>query len=156
MTSENQPHDIDEMDLAEFDDAFSAAEVESREPVPDGKYQVAIEKVELTRARTSGQPMLRWMLRVLNGPFGNRCLFRHNMIVTPENMKWLKTDLHTCGLKIERLSDLPTRLEQLLDVKLEVTKRTKGENENVYLNRRIEINVQDNYERAAHAARGQL
>ena len=157
MTTEKHTRDIDELDLSEFDDAFSAAEVESREPVPDAKYQVAIERMELTRARTSGQPMLRWMLRILNGPFANRCLFRHNMIATPENIKWLKTDLHTCGLEITKLSDLPQRLEQLLGVKLEVTVRTKGENQNVYLNRRIEIaDVQDNYERAAESARSQL
>jgi len=83
--------------------------------------------------------MLKWTLRVLNGPYEGRCLFRHNMIITPENMKWLKTDLHRCGLEIEKLSDLPRNLERLLDVALSVTKRTRDENENVYIDRRIEI-----------------
>ena len=36
-----------------------------------------------------------------------------------------------------RPDDLNERVHELLDVKLEVTKRTKGENENVYFNRRI-------------------
>ena len=54
-----------------------------------------------------------------------------------ENLKWLKTDLHTCGLDLEKLSDLPANLERLLDVRLEITKRTKDESENVYFNRRI-------------------
>ena len=44
------------LDLAQFDDAFETAEVEEREfeAVPDGKYQVNVDRVELTRAQTSG------------------------------------------------------------------------------------------------------
>ena len=38
---------------------------------------------------------------------------------------------------LQKLSDLPANLERLLDVKLEVTKRTKGDSENVYFNHRI-------------------
>jgi hypothetical protein len=42
------------LDLAQFDDAFETAEVEEREfeAVPDGKYQVNVDRVELTRAQT--------------------------------------------------------------------------------------------------------
>jgi hypothetical protein len=39
--------------------------------------------------------------------------------------------------QLQKLSDLPGHLEQLLNIKLEVTKRTRGENENIYFNRRI-------------------
>ena len=60
-------------------------------------------------------------------------------MASKENMKWLKTDLHTCGVDIEKASHLPARLGDLLDVKLEVTKRTKGESENIYFNRRIVV-----------------
>jgi len=129
----------DEFDLAQFDDDFSQAEVEDREfdTVPDGKYQVVVDRVELTRTQSTGNPMLKWTLRILGPTQAGRLLWRNNVIATAENLKWLKTDLFTCGLQIEKLSDLPSNLERLLDVKLEVTKRTKGENENVYLNKRI-------------------
>jgi hypothetical protein len=60
-----------------------------------------------------------------------------DVMATRENIKWLKNDLHVCGLDLQKLSDLPANLERLLDVKLEVTKRTKGESENVYFNHRI-------------------
>jgi len=60
-------------------------------------------------------------------------------MASKENLKWLKTDLHTCGLVIEKLSELPARLGDLLDVTLEITKRTKGESENIYFNRRIVV-----------------
>lgn len=130
-----------DLDLAQFDDDFSEAPIEEREfeDVPDGKYQVKVEKVELTRAQSSGNPMLKWTLKILGPRFAGRLLWRNSVMASKENLKWLKTDLHTCGLDIEKLSELPARLGDLLDVTLEITKRTKGDSENIYFNRRIVI-----------------
>ena len=131
--------DASEVDLTRFDGDFAEAPVEEKEfdSVPDGKYQVNVDKVEITTAKTSGNPMLKWTLKVLAPRFRGRLLWRNNVMATRENIRWLKNDLHICGLDLQKLSDLPANLERLLDVKLEVTKRTKGENENVYFNRRI-------------------
>jgi len=139
MTQDYDTTGMSDLDLAQFDDDFSEAPVEEREfeDIPDGKYQVNVEKVELTRAQSSGNPMLKWTLKILGPRFAGRLLWRNSVMASKENLKWLKTDLHTCGLDIEKLSDLPARLGDLLDVKLEVTKRTKGESENIYFNRRI-------------------
>jgi len=81
--------------------------------------------------------MLRWELKVLAPTCQGRILFRHNVLATRENLKWLKNDLHVCGLDLAKVSDLPAQLDKLLDVKLEVTKRTKGSNTNIYFNRRL-------------------
>jgi hypothetical protein len=127
------------IDLAQFDDDFRGETAEERgdfETVPDGKYQVAVEKAELTQSST-GNPMVKWMLRIHGPRFINRCLWR-NSVVTQNTLKYVKTDLHLCGLDLEKLSDLPNHLDKLLDIRLEVTKKTKGENENIYFNRRIE------------------
>ena len=143
-----QPHAGDPftgepVDLSQFDDDFAEAPIEEREfeTVPDGKYQVNVERVEIVRAKTTGNPMLKWTLRILAPSSRGRLLWRNNVMATRENMKWLKNDLHVCGLDLDRVSDLPARLAELLDVKLEVTKRTKGENENVYFNRRIVLDA---------------
>jgi len=55
-------------DLATFEQDFEGVPVEDSdfEPVPDGKYRVSVERVELVRSR-AGNPMLKWTLRVL-GP----------------------------------------------------------------------------------------
>jgi hypothetical protein len=151
----NQSFGSEDIDLAQFDDDFAQAEVEEREfePIPDGKYQVNVERVELTRAQTSGNPMLKWTLRILAPRFRGRLLWRNNVMATRENIKWLKTDLHTCGLDLEKLSELPNNLDKLLNVKIEVTKRTRGENENVYFNRRIVLeDGGDEYDTAAKDA----
>ena len=127
------------IDLTQFDDDFrseSPAERGDMESVPDGKYQVQVEKVELTEAQSTGNPMLKWTLRIIAPRHINRMMWR-NSVFTPNTLKFIKTDLHICGLDLEKLSDLPKHLGKLLDVKLEVTKRTKGENENIYFNSRI-------------------
>ena len=139
------------IDLAQFDDDFQGEATAERgdfETVPDGKYQVAVEKVELTQSST-GNPMLKWTLRILAPRFANRFLWR-NSVFTHNTLKYVKTDLHLCGLDLDKLSELPKHLDKLLDVKLEVTKKTKGENENIYFNRRIETAASTNrYQREA-------
>jgi hypothetical protein len=95
-----------------------------------------VEKVEIAEAHTTGNPMLKWTLRVLAPRYVNRLMWR-NSVFTPNTLKFVKTDLHICGLDLEKLSDLPRNLSKLLDVKLEVTKKTKGDNENIYFNSRI-------------------
>jgi hypothetical protein len=145
---------MSDIDLSQFDDDFTRAEVQDGEfeAIPDGKYQVAVDRVELTRARSTGNPMLKWALRILAPSHKGRLLWRNNVIGSAENMKWLKTDLHLCGLELQKLSDLPASLERLLSVTLEVTKRTKGENENVYFNRRIVLEDEGQYQDAARDA----
>jgi hypothetical protein len=121
---QNENEDID---LSQFDDDYDSAEVEDREfdAVPDGKYQVMVERVELSRAKSSGNPMLKWTLKILAPTHAGRLLWRNNVMASKENIKWLKNDLHNCGLELEKLSDLPDRLNDLLDLTLEVTKRTR-------------------------------
>ena len=101
----NYDYGRDDIDLTQFDEDFAEAEVEEREfePIPDGKYQVNVERVELTRAQTSGNPMLKWTLRIIAPRFRGRLLWRNNVMATRENIKWLKTDLHTCGLSLEKI-----------------------------------------------------
>ena len=127
------------IDLSQFDDDYRNQQPDDRndlDPVPDGKYQVEVEKVELTEAQTTGNPMLKWTLRIIAPRMVNRVMWR-NSVITQNTLKYLKTDIHICGLDLDKLSELPKQLRKLLDVKLEVTKKTKGDNENIFFNRRI-------------------
>jgi hypothetical protein len=146
MNGNGYPHDhgTSDIDLSAFDDDFVEAPIEEREfdEVPDGKYQVQVDKVEITTAKSSGNAMLKWTLRILGPQFAGRLLWRNNVIATRENVRWLKNDLHTCGLDLVKLSELGDHLPQLLDVQLEVTKRTRGDSVNVYFNRRLVLDEQ--------------
>ncbi len=135
----------DSFDLSIYDEEFENAPVEERtfDPVPDGKYQVAVERAELTASKTSNKPMLKWTLKIIAPNHVGRLLWRNNMIASPDNIRWLKNDLHTCGLNIMKLSELPARLEDLLDARIEITVKTSGENQNIYFNRLIESGKKD-------------
>lgn len=131
--------EVTQNDLAQFDDVFEEASGEDEfESVPDDKYQVIVDRVELTRTKTNGDPMLTWELRIISGEYEGRKMFRNNVMASNENAKWLKKDLNKCGVKLNKLSELPLHLERLLDVQLEVTKRTRDENENIYFKQQIE------------------
>ena len=151
MTTQNP---VDPMDLSQWDEEYAATEVEPNrfDDVPDGKYQVKVEKVEMARTQND-HPMLKWQLRVLGPQHRDRMMFHNNVMASKENIKFLKADLLTCGLELAKLSDLPNRLAELLDVGLEVTKKTRGEFSNVYFNKRIVLDDPDGeYQGAAKSA----
>jgi hypothetical protein len=131
----------EDIDLTQFDEDFADAQVEEKRfgPIPDGKYHVNVEQAELTQAKKSRNPMLKWTLRILGPHDRGRLLWRNNVMATRENIKWLKNDLQTCGLDLAKLSELPENLERLINVRLEVTKRTRGQSENIFFNRRIDF-----------------
>ena len=104
--------------------------------LPDGRYQVSIESVELTTAKSSGNPMVKWRFRVTSGAFENRLMFK-NRAITPNTIDWVKKEMDACGLELEPFSDLPNRLRDLVNVRLAVAKVTKGDNENIYINKRL-------------------
>ena len=135
-------------DLAAFDDEYKgteAAEKKDFEPVPNGRYQAKIDKIYLSRAESSGDIMLKWELLIISGKYEGRRLFRNNMIATPDNLSWLKTDLKTIGIILEKTSDLPNRLEEFLDIVVQVSVRNRKEDDkefmNVYLNKKLNIEL---------------
>lgn len=125
------------VDLSGFDDDFATAEAPEYDEVPDGKYQVRIESVRLDSSQ-KGDPMIKFDLEVISGAQAGRHIFK-NAVITQASIPYVKGDLKTLGLELAKLSQLAGRLEELLDVTLEVTKRTRGDYANVYFNRRIRI-----------------
>jgi hypothetical protein len=130
-------------DLSQWQRDYETAPAErdkSQTEVPDGKYQVRVTRVELKDSK-QGNPMLEWELDILGPRHAHRKLWRRNMLTSSENIKFLKSDLYTCGVTLTLVNDLnnePT-LRALIGVTLEVTKKTKGDFENVYFDKRIEL-----------------
>ena len=126
-----------DVDLSAFDDDFATAEAPSLDEVPDGKYQVRIDSVRLDRSQ-KGDPMIKWDLIVISGPLTGRHIFK-NAVITPASLPFVKGDLTTLGMELPKFSDLSNRLDELLDITLEVTKRTRGDYSNVYFNKRFQV-----------------
>jgi hypothetical protein len=120
-----EPATPGDVDLSAYDEEFASADASSHDEVPDGKYQVRIHGVRLDRSQ-KGDPLIKWDLVVIAGSQTNRHIFKNG-------------DLKTLGLNLAKFSELQQRLEELLDVTLEVTKRTRGEYTNVYFNKRIQL-----------------
>ena len=84
--------------------------------------------------------MIKWDLVILSGSQAGRRMFR-NSVITAASLPYVKGDLKTLGLALTKFSELKGRLEELLDLTVEVTKRTRGEFSNVYFNRLIQIAI---------------
>jgi hypothetical protein len=123
------------VDLSHLETDFGAAEEKKAgnfDPVPDGKYVVEVDAAEVTTSK-SGAPMLKWTLRILEGPFDNRLMWRYNHLASKSNLEWLKTDLGRAGITLAKLNDLNERAGELVGLVLNVTKKTNGQYENTYI-----------------------
>lgn len=125
--------------LSRFDEEFRAETLEERPEVaavPDGRYRVIIERADLTQSATSGNPRLYWALRI-TGPNCQGRVIGKGHSITSSSLKWIKQELHICGIDPEPFSELPGLLENMLGVELEITKRTKDGYENVYFEKKV-------------------
>jgi len=127
----------DPMNLSRFNRVFSAETVPppSFGEVPDGRYRVLITDLELTLAST-GNPVLKYGMRIGAGPCAGRMIWKRRAI-TANTLRYTKSELLTCGLRLERLSHLNRRLAELQGIGLEVSKVSKGEKSDVFFNRRL-------------------
>lgn len=136
------------VDLAMMDEDFLAVEPAEKKgtsnAVPAGTYQATIEELYFDRTKDGTKILLKWELCIAVGPYQGERLTRNNLVETPDNKRWLKTDLETAGLHTEnlRLSEIPAQLGALLGTLLEVSVKRAGEGDlertNVYVNRRVD------------------
>lgn len=129
--------------LKQYEEAYQKAEVREQnnsfDELPDGKYKVQIDRVELTQSKSSGRPQMVWEFIVIEGKFKGRRIWKYNGLDSAEKIQWLKNDLWTAGLALERLTDLERNLSQLLDQFLEITLKTKGSVQGIYINKMLEM-----------------
>lgn len=123
----------EQVDLTEFDNDYAAAEPLTNSEIPDGKYEVRMQDARLGRSQ-KGDPMLTFDMVVLSGPHANRHVFK-NSVITQASLPVVKSELERLGLDLQRLSELPSRLGELVGMTLKITKRTKDEYANVYFNK---------------------
>ncbi len=135
------------VDLSRFDDDYRRAQTDTDTTpvhiaVPDGKYRVMVESVELTTAKSSGNPLLKWRLRITGEDQKHRVLFK-NRAITGTTIEWVKKEMNVLGIELEPFSSLPQKLNELVNVELMISKVTKGEYENIYFNKRITPHTED-------------
>ena len=121
-------------ELTEFDSMWPDIDPDKEyKDVPDGIYQVRIDKCYMTRTKTTGKPMLKWELVVLAGEYVNRVIYWNNVLGSKNNIKYLKGNLIKCGMELDKVSDLPDRTGELLDKWIMIKKKKTGEYTNCYI-----------------------
>jgi len=121
-------------DLARFDDEWTKSSVSGEEmysDIPDGSYDAVIEGARVTETSLSARPVVIWKLRI-HGPQAVDRVVTKNRVITENTLGYLREDLEKCGLQVSRLSELPTRLKELVDRPVGLDKRTKDGRTNFY------------------------
>lgn len=105
--------------------------------MPDGRYNVRIEDVELYKSPSSGNPVLKYTLRVIGPTHANHLMWKRRGI-TDKTRDYVADEVKLCGLQLPRFSDLKQNLHELIGVEIEVTRKTRGEDVNIYFNGPVE------------------
>jgi len=82
--------------------SFNMKEVKNGEgfdPIPEGLYNVVVDKVELTTTKESGNPMIKATLKVQDAPYKNRQVW-DNFVLTSTALWKLKSFLDAIGSKL--------------------------------------------------------
>jgi hypothetical protein len=136
------PNTTSAIDLSRYDSAYQAARAETpsgnanqnTNTVPDGTYRVSVEDLTLGISPSSGNPILKWMFRILGPTQNRRVLYKVNGI-SERSMKILRQELETCGVTLERFGDLEKKLPAIIGLELEVAKKTRDDRSNIYINK---------------------
>ncbi len=128
-----------DIDLSRFDRTVRTETKPKKQvaEISDGKYEVRIEDVELYKSPTSGNPVLKFTLRVIGPTNANQLMWKRRGI-TEKTRQYVLDELMICGLELERFSDLKNHLHELIGVELEVTRKTRGEDVNIYFNDQLD------------------
>ncbi len=135
----------DEIDLSRFNNLYKTESTTDAAPrsnqIPDGRYEVVVAEVCLTTSQSSGNPMVRWVLRITSSAFRDRILRKYS-VITENSIRFVRKDLEVCGLHLDKFEDLKSRVTELEGVELEAQQITKGEFTSVYFNRAITSHTQ--------------
>jgi hypothetical protein len=120
--------------LARFDDEWAKTSVSPDDmyaDIPDGSYEAIIEDARISETISTGRPIVIWKLRI-QGPQAVNRVVTQNRVITENTIGHLREDLEKCRLQISRLSELPSRLGELVDRPVRIEKRTKDGKTNFY------------------------
>jgi hypothetical protein len=117
-----------DVDLSRFDDEYARASTQAAQQpfydeIPDGFYDASIEEVQIGQTANTGNPMIVWKLRI-QGPECRGKAITKVRVITDKTVAFLKQDLERLEVHLERLSDLPDRVDEMIERPVRILKRT--------------------------------
>lgn len=105
---------VDEL-VGGMEDEFNPEVKVGADSLDDGEYEFKIQDMELTRIESSGTPIVRWTLKVLNGPSCvDSTVERTSYFSKPISLNILGSDLVLLGAMPRDWKKAGTPLPQLL------------------------------------------
>lgn len=126
--------------LATFDQQWQEIEVDPSGNVrlPDGNYQVSLDSTLIEKSKDGSKVLWKITFKVLTGSQNaGKLIFYTSVLNDAERLQYIKQDCYRLGFPIAKLSDLPKQFERMLDIKVEVQLKTKGEYQNCYIQKRL-------------------
>jgi hypothetical protein len=134
----NESSDDIANELAGYQEDFNAAPMPEGggmdAKVPDGSYQATIKRVDITRSKKNNKLLVRWRIKITGPILIGAELTKWNGFDDQEKLGYLKKDLAICGVQVTNLAKLEAQLVELDGKAVEVTVKTNGQYQNVYLN----------------------
>jgi hypothetical protein len=109
--------------LDDLDESYAEAEEVDFSPLPDGSYQCKLDEIEI-QLSAKGDRLLKWTFIPRNPKYKKRKVWKYQVLKV-DNMPFIKSDFGRLGIKMDRISDLPDKLEQFLDMMVELKLQTK-------------------------------
>ncbi len=135
-----------EDELAELEGAWDESEDKGDTfgDIPDNRYQTKVTKVEIAKSQSSGRLQIAWEFTIMTGEFKNRKKWAYDGLETKENFDYVKTRLARLGINVKKkkIQDLPELLEACVGLTCEVQVKTRGDFQNVYVNKLIDIDAE--------------
>ncbi len=144
--------------LAQINELLADAPEQKNVETPTGTYQVKVAKVEMKHSEKTNNPMIFWLLEHISGEYAQATERLYDVIPLhldlsyPDNIQKLKRKFglikgrfSTCGIDtsaVKSIEGFQNLFPAVLDVTLEIRKVVKGDNSNIYFNKRIFINGQ--------------
>jgi len=116
--------------LSQLNGEWEKAEAPKTEysPLPDGQFVVTVDTARVEET-DDGKLSLHWGLKVIEGNYINRLIFKRNNLDDPSRFGYLKADFEKIGIGLQNISDLEEFLPNLLDRVIEVRLKTTKPND---------------------------
>jgi len=116
--------------LSQLNDEWGKAEAPKTEysPLPDGQYVAVVDEARIDES-DDGRLSLKLGLKVVEGNYTNRLIFKRNSLDDPSRFGYLKADFGKIGLELLNIGDLEDFLPNLLDRVIEVRLKTGKPND---------------------------
>ena len=144
-------YNYNDIDLSEYDELWNATEAAEGQgdydEVPDGVYDASIHALAIVPSKKTGKPQVKWEFIIEAPSHVNSHVWKYSQIQS-DKLKYLKKDLKTLGIKINKLSELKEKFESMLDLVVELRIKTSKfddgtEFRGIYINKNLTKQKED-------------